>query len=76
MSSSSNWKPGYQEQDKDTTHVLDEELPQILGEKVPNRRYCYKNAIVEKATTLAEELYMPIYQVDSLRALHKHLFQR
>jgi hypothetical protein len=36
----------------------------MFKEKVPNR--CYKNVVVEKATTLAEELYMPIYQVDSL----------
>jgi hypothetical protein len=62
--------------EKDTIHFSDKELLRMFGEKVPNRGYCYKNAVVEKVTTLAEELYMPIYQVDSLRALYEHLSQR
>jgi hypothetical protein len=39
--------------EKDTIHVSDEELFQMFGEKVPNRGYHYKNAVVEKVTTLS-----------------------
>jgi hypothetical protein len=39
--------------EKDTTHVSDEELFQMFGKKVPNRRYHFKNAAVEKVTTLS-----------------------
>jgi hypothetical protein len=39
--------------EKDTTHVSDEELFQMFGEKVPNRGYHYKNVAVEKVTTLS-----------------------
>jgi hypothetical protein len=52
--------------EKDTTHVSDEELLRMFGEKVPNKGYCYRNAAMKKVTSLAEELYMPIYQVDTL----------
>jgi hypothetical protein len=52
--------------EKDTTHISDEELLRMFGEKVPNKGYYYRNAAVKKVTSLAEELYMPIYQVDTL----------
>jgi hypothetical protein len=32
---------------------------------VQNKGYSYKNAAVKQVRSLAEELYMPIYQVDS-----------
>jgi hypothetical protein len=38
---------------KDTTHVSDEKLFQMFGEKVLNRGYHYKNAVVKKVTTLS-----------------------
>ena len=51
--------------ERDTTHVSDEELIKVLGRKVQNKGYSYKNAVIKQARSLAEELYMPIYQVDS-----------
>ena len=51
--------------ERDTTRVLDEEFIKVFGRKVQNKEYSYKNAAVEQVTSLAEELYMPIYQVDS-----------
>ena len=51
--------------ERDTTHILDEELIKVFGTKVQNKGYSYKNAAVEQVTSLAEELYMPIYQFDS-----------
>jgi hypothetical protein len=38
----------------------------MLGEKVSNKGYCYRSVVVEKVTSLAKELYMPVYQVDTL----------
>jgi hypothetical protein len=37
----------------------------VFGRKVQNKGYSYKNAAMEQVTSLVEELYMPIYQVDS-----------
>jgi hypothetical protein len=51
--------------ERDTTHVSDEELIKVLGRMVQNKGYSYKNAAVKQVRSLAEELYMPIYQVDS-----------
>jgi hypothetical protein len=51
--------------ERDTTHISDEELVRVFGKKVQNKGYSYKDAAVEQVTSQDEELYMPIYQVDS-----------
>ena len=51
---------------KDTTYISNKDLFRMFREKVPNRGYWYRSIAIIKVTSSVKELYMPLYQVDSL----------